>query len=56
MQYTILKQHDSDRLVEEVSKYLQEGWKPLGGVVVVVPVLDGSPAPMYVQTMIRGGQ
>lgn len=47
MEYTILKESTFDRLIITVSQYINNGWRPQGGVAV-----DGYTN--FYQAMVKG--
>jgi hypothetical protein len=48
LSYAILKNTDPFKLEIQVIEYMQEGWEPIGGIVID----NNSPAKIY-QTMVR---
>jgi hypothetical protein len=48
LSYAILKNTDPNKLEIQVIEYMQEGWEPIGGIVID----NNSPAKIY-QTMVR---
>jgi len=50
--YKIIEEYDTQKLEQLVNKAIQEGWQPLGSVVVYI--LPSDKMPWYVQTMVKG--
>lgn len=51
--YALVTEPDPGSLSVVVQKLLREGYEPLGGICVVAPVVNESPAPLYAQAMIK---
>ena len=49
--YKIIEEYDTQKLEQLVNEAIQEGWQPLGSVVVYI--LPSNKEPWYVQTMIK---
>jgi hypothetical protein len=50
--YQVVAEHDIGALNNSVEDLLKLGWQPLGGVAVVAPLVNDSPAPLYAQSMV----
>jgi len=48
MEYTVLKETKLDRLITMVNQYINNGWRPQGGVAI-----DGYTN--FYQAMVKGG-
>lgn len=53
MRYKILTAYEGSCLENDVLELINDGWTPLGGVAVAAPVIDGVPAPIFLQAMIK---
>lgn len=53
VKYKILSHNYSDELEKDVEKHIADDWQPFHGVSIAVPVLEGVPAPLYAQAMIK---
>ena len=53
MKYKIAVANEVPELENEVRMHISDGWSPLGGVAVAAPVIDGVPAPIFLQAMIK---
>ena len=51
LEYKIVKEWPENKLEEKVSKFIKEGWLPLGGVAAAAN--DGGSIHGYVQAIIR---
>ena len=49
--YKIIEEYDTQKLEQLVNEAIQEGWQPLGSVVVYI--LPSNKEPYYVQTMVK---
>lgn len=58
MEYNIISDKSSNRLIELVNEQIQQGWQPIGGVCVIAvdTVLEGQPVKIFqcYQAMTRG--
>lgn len=50
-EYKIIEEYDTQKLERQVNEAIQEGWQPLGSVVVYI--LPSNKEPWYVQTMVK---
>jgi hypothetical protein len=54
MEYTVIKHDSIEALIEVVNEYIQDGWKPLGGVAISTSVGSGSYSQSeYAQAMTK---
>ena len=63
MRYTILRHDDVDELIGQVQKFIDDGWKPIGGVCFgsvyatagkAITAFVNTPRPsVWAQTMVR---
>ena len=53
--YGVVDEHDKEKFEQRVKKLIAQGWSPHGSISVVAPVIDGSPAPLFCQTMVKIG-
>ncbi len=51
--YQLVTEHEVGPLEHSVEALLKLGWQPLGGVAVVAPLVNDSPAPLYAQAMVQ---
>lgn len=47
MRYKILHDNDTERLTPMVQSYLDKGWTPLGGLLIVQNVHEGANRTVY---------
>ena len=53
LDYKIAANNHEEELEIEVKGLIADGWQPFGGLQACVPVLDGVPAPLYSQAMVK---
>jgi hypothetical protein len=53
LEYSILTSNDEGTLIADVQRHIEKGWQPLGPVQPVCPLIDGTPAPGFYQTVVR---
>jgi hypothetical protein len=53
VEYMVASEHQLENMISVVNRLISEGWQPLGGLQVVVPVIEQGPAPLYSQAMVK---
>jgi len=51
--YSILVSNSEEELSADVCKHIETGYQPYGSMNSVCPVLDGVPAPLFSQAVVR---
>ena len=51
--YKIVSGNEAAAVDKAVLRLIENGWQPYGGLQVVCPVLEDSPAPGFYQAMVK---